>query len=521
MKPRLFLLGGAFLGLLALLLVLSGADSSRAGTFSPVLKVTIADPEPEANSDFTTDFNIPEGDVNFAPLVSFIPKYWGITAGDKVPIGAVSGELSAQATLGLINGACNTILPVPFTMLNASIDTEDTVPYLDTDENGTGEIAEDKDKNGLKDAIDKYPDFINRVLKDESDKPLQPLRRAAGITVVAASVNVILQFLIFEPGTLIDASLPSDVELGYPTLTLLQNAGDPGAIPVPNPITDFCTPLISTNTAFGVSQDNPDTKNVDESGEVLLANPKDGKYTFTNYALGQRDADDDGHENALDPCPFHADPNWDPRASDLDDDPDSDGIPNSCDPTPDEDTNFRDHDLDGYFNRGENCPLVPNGTAPGQSNQNDSDLDAIGDECDSSPNSPDGHVHVTCVVNPVDIGSGGSPAPADPHSLEPCAVDTDGDGILDANDACPNQPEDFDSFQDSDGCPEPCPGGDVNGDGRVDLRDVVLVGRALGSRPGDRRWNPAADLNHNGRVDLGDLSIVVRSSLDPTCRPTT
>ena len=32
--------------------------------------------------------------------------------------------------------------------------------------------------------------------------------------------------------------------------------------------------------------------------------------------------------------------------------------------------------------------------------------------------------------------------------------DTDGDGILDPKDACPRVPEDFDNFQDEDGCPE-------------------------------------------------------------------
>jgi len=97
--------------------------------------------------------------------------------------------------------------------------------------------------------------------------------------------------------------------------------------------------------------------------------------------------------------------------------------------------------------------------------------------------------------------------------------DNDSDGVLDASDACPNKAEDMDVFRDGDGCPEPCPGGDVNGDGRVDFRDLVLAARAFGSRPGDRHWNPAADINHNGRVDLGDLITVFRSSFDRTCRP--
>jgi len=39
----------------------------------------------------------------------------------------------------------------------------------------------------------------------------------------------------------------------------------------------------------------------------------------------------------------------------------------------------------------------------------------------------------------------------------PVAPDSDGDGISDAQDACPNDPEDFDGFQDEDGCPESGP----------------------------------------------------------------
>lgn len=45
--------------------------------------------------------------------------------------------------------------------------------------------------------------------------------------------------------------------------------------------------------------------------------------------------------------------------------------------------------------------------------------------------------------------------------------DNDGDGILDVNDDCPNQSEDVDGFQDSDGCPDP----DNDGDGILDSND--------------------------------------------------
>jgi|GEM_PF-2001876 len=45
--------------------------------------------------------------------------------------------------------------------------------------------------------------------------------------------------------------------------------------------------------------------------------------------------------------------------------------------------------------------------------------------------------------------------------------DRDGDGITDDVDNCPNDPEDFDGFEDSDGCPDP----DNDGDGILDADD--------------------------------------------------
>jgi hypothetical protein len=45
--------------------------------------------------------------------------------------------------------------------------------------------------------------------------------------------------------------------------------------------------------------------------------------------------------------------------------------------------------------------------------------------------------------------------------------DADGDGIPDDRDRCPTVPEDFDGFEDHDGCPEP----DNDGDGIPDTRD--------------------------------------------------
>ena len=53
-----------------------------------------------------------------------------------------------------------------------------------------------------------------------------------------------------------------------------------------------------------------------------------------------------------------------------------------------------------------------------------------------------------------------------------------------------------------------CAGGDVNGDGVVDIFDLSLVGLAYGSFEGEPRYNPDADLNEDGIVDIGDITIV-------------
>jgi parallel beta-helix repeat protein len=52
--------------------------------------------------------------------------------------------------------------------------------------------------------------------------------------------------------------------------------------------------------------------------------------------------------------------------------------------------------------------------------------------------------------------------------------------------------------------------GDVNGDGRVDLKDMALVAHAFGSTPTSPNWNPAADLNGDGTVNMQDIALAAR-----------
>lgn len=50
--------------------------------------------------------------------------------------------------------------------------------------------------------------------------------------------------------------------------------------------------------------------------------------------------------------------------------------------------------------------------------------------------------------------------------------------------------------------------GDINGDGKVDIRDVSVVASAFGSFPNHSRWNSDADLNKDGLVNIRDIAMV-------------
>jgi parallel beta-helix repeat protein len=53
--------------------------------------------------------------------------------------------------------------------------------------------------------------------------------------------------------------------------------------------------------------------------------------------------------------------------------------------------------------------------------------------------------------------------------------------------------------------------GDLNGDSKVSLADLVILAQAYGSKPGDPKWNPIADIDGNGVVGLTDLVILAKN----------
>jgi len=79
--------------------------------------------------------------------------------------------------------------------------------------------------------------------------------------------------------------------------------------------------------------------------------------------------------------------------------------------------------------------------------------------------------------------------------------DRDGDGILDPDDACPDDPEDFDAYEDEDGCPEDQ---DSDGDGITDASDACVVEPEDQDGYLDRDGCPEPDNDLDGIVDVTD-----------------
>lgn len=425
-RPQLARLVALAIMMGALALFTRDDSASAAGQFTPTGTASLSNTAAGANADITVSFDVFAPSYNFGALISYTPAAFDLAVDADIPNGAVVGNVTSKATLGLVNGPCASIIDVLFTMFDSTVNPAQTVVFED-------QFLDVNPADGLDDGITRYPDYLTRIFPGAF-----PIARMYGATVVAGT-DVSLNFMIFEPGTTLNTpagTVFNDAALGYPSVTVLQAIGDPDTIPVPGSITDFCSTLKSSSTIKAITADNPATTGTNEAGHVYRTNPAtNGTFNFTSWALSQRDADLDGIENGLDSCQLVPDPTWNPRNNDLVNDPDYDGIPNSCDPTPNDNTGAQDHDVDGFWNRQDNCPLVQNGFVG--TNQHDTDLDGIGDSCDTDPN-PNGDRLSLCITTAVTVGSGGTPTPANPHVLLPCGPrqgDVDCQGAVNSADA--------------------------------------------------------------------------------------
>ena len=53
--------------------------------------------------------------------------------------------------------------------------------------------------------------------------------------------------------------------------------------------------------------------------------------------------------------------------------------------------------------------------------------------------------------------------------------------------------------------------GDVNGDGKVDIKDIALAALSYGSHSGYPNYNAKADVNQDGTIDIRDLAIIAKN----------
>ncbi len=492
----------AVLALALLLVVALRGDNGpvEATTFTPALTVTRTTDAAGAHPDVSVATSIPQTgtDAFFSQFFNFFPSAVGTYSDAAISDGTVVGSVNFNTRLGLFNSQC--LFPFspsgPVTFIEGTTSRTNLVPYADTAIDGSP--TDPSPGNGVEAGADGYPLRVAQVTPGGESS-----RWFASTVILGLQVDI--HYLTYPAGGL---GLPAG--LGKPTLVFF-NTSDVG-VATPTIVTDSCPAFFASVTGLGNAGDNPSTA-ADESlaasqpggSAFLLTNPGPGTILYTQLAQSERDSDNDGIGNSDDSCPYQPNvgsPYTPPISIDLASDGAEfnfftngilpDGIDAVCDLDPlstcgpgiFDDLNLSlgavDCDLDGFPNRGDNCPQVANAS------QLNSELlaagvfyadggpkeDDAGDVCDPNPGIPDGHYHQTLNILPVCITSAaptGSPLPAG----VPWFADSDGDGWCNISEAgLSSDLTNPASTPETLSVPTTCENGaDDDGDGFADLAD--------------------------------------------------
>ncbi len=371
-----------------------------------------------AHPDLSIHYALPPGNLNFSPDTFILTQSgeFGMASDASIPNGTTIGGVTASISAGFLNNPCTNTIPAEFILYDATTDTSNTVfvspdnfSNLATD----GGDAFPGKADASSPAVVKYPSSTRDFFDPDGLGPatsVVPYSRYAGLTQIAGAWEL-LQLVTFSPGALKAAFRAAgasnsthpftrlDSTLGWTMVVLL---GDPfPSHGTPSPVSLFCSPLTVVSGLLGRVDTNADgVADTNRLTAPATVGGIDGEGTqlMRLYTLSYRDLDGDGIENKMDTCPAVANVE-DPYSSSG---PDHDGIDSACDPTPASDTNGGDHDLDGYLNEQDNCPLAANGAAQtdiqGVGNQTESEVgiarniaapdggpwtDQLGDACDS------------------------------------------------------------------------------------------------------------------------------------------
>ncbi len=478
----------------ALALVARGVTPAGAlGTFAPTDSVTLSSNSTSANANIDTAFTLPGADIVPGTIVNLAPQAACIApgCGSDPLLGQVAGVFTATPRFGIANGACNSPVFVNYILFSATTDNsaanvikptrpEDAAPSgpdngslaplrKDVNTVGNGNIGNSESgsavspANGLPGHVDRYPSYLNTLLDPDGPGaalPVVPLARYSGGFQVAGEAWI-MNLVVFSPGALA-AFAPShplsdlaSTIFGYASLYVFQ---DPTVTSVPVLALDVCGPWTTNQSLYGMAKENPcrvtpascttdaainsptpgaDTANARYRNPVTA-----GTHHFGMFAQSLRDLDDDGNENALDTCPYAANTDGDPRATNG---PDSDMLDGVCDPNNAVGNGNEDGDVAvngaAWPNADDNCPLDPNTTNAEAELAEPPNIrqprggppnDEIGDACDTAESNC-----ADAVDNDLDrLMNDGCAASGAAEDGCLNVADDDGDTVV--NDSCPS-----------------------------------------------------------------------------------